>query len=235
MLLAPTLLGALEGGARPVHLLLGLAWFVAYLAFFATGLWLRARRRPRYRPPVLAYGAATVVLGGGLLALEPRLVGWGVLYAPLLVVSLAYSWHRRDRALGNDLVTVVAACLMAVVAYGLGTRVAPDGALPPGAASGEAWTLAAVLLAYFFGTVLYVKTMIRERDNAAMHTASAAYHAAVALAAWVAPLGWPVPVVLTLVAVRAVVVPRRWPGASPRALGVGEIVATTALSLALLL
>lgn len=234
MLLAPTLLGALEGGARPVHLLLGAAWLVAYLAFFATGLWLRARRRPRYRPPVVAYGTATAVLGGALLAAEPRLIAWGPVYVLLLAVSLGYSWRRRDRAFGNDLVTVVAACLMAVVAYGLGTRGTADGGLAPGASSGEAWVLAAVLLAYFFGTVLYVKTMIRERGNPAVRRASLAYHGAVAVAAWAAPLAWPVPVVLTLVAVRAVVVPLRWPGASPRALGLGEIAVTTALSVALL-
>ncbi|WP_370524009.1 YwiC-like family protein [Cellulomonas sp. APG4] len=235
MLLAPTLLGALAGGARPVHLLLGLAWLVAYLAFFATGLWLRARRRARYRPPVVAYGTATVVLGSVLIAVEPRLLTWAAVYVPLLVVSLGYSWRRQDRALGNDAVTVVAACLMAVVAYGLGARGAADGGAVPGASSGEAWELAAVLLAYFFGTVLYVKTMIRERHNPAIRRASDAYHAGVAVAAWVAPLAWPVAAVLTLVAVRAVVVPRRWPGTSPRALGLGEIAATTALALTLLL
>lgn len=234
MLLAPLVLGALSSGPRWVHLLLLVAWLVAYLAFYATGLWLRARRRPRYRPPVLAYGAATAVLGLALLAVEPRLAWWAPVYAPLLLISLAYSVRRRDRALGNDLVTVVAACLMAVVAYGLGSAGASESGPPPGASSGEAWLLALVLLGYFFGTVLYVKTMIRERGNRGMYVASVLHHLLVALGAALTTLPWTVPTVLGLLAVRAAVVPRRWPGATPKQLGIGEIVATVVLSVALL-
>lgn len=251
MLLAPLVVGAVHGGPGWVHLLLLVAWVVAYLAFYAAGLWLRARLRPRYRPPVVAYGTATAVLGVGLITLEPAVATWGLVYAPLLATSLVFSWRRRDRALGNDLVTVLAACLMAVVAYGLGTRAgAGDGVLLggaggglatgpggvlPGAASASAWAIAAVLLAYFFGTVLYVKTMIRERANRRMYLASVSHHVVVALVAWLSGVDVLVSAVLTLLAVRAAVVPRRWPTATPRALGMGEIAATAALAAALLL
>jgi len=60
-----------------------------------------------------------------------------------------------ERSLGNDVVTVVAACLMAPVAYDAGG----------GDTLGPVWVAFGVLVAYFLGTVLYVKTMIRERGR----------------------------------------------------------------------
>jgi hypothetical protein len=231
MLLLPLLVGSLRAGPRPVHLWLGAAWFLAYAAFFATGVWLRSRLKPRYRPPVLVYGAATAVVGGGLLVAEPELARWAVVYAPLAAGSLAHSARRAERAFANDLLTVAATSLMAVVAYGLGR---PDpGSWLAGAGHPQAWALAAASAAYLVGTAFYVKTMIRERGVRAWYVASVAYHVAVAATfAWWLP--W-VGAFLALVAVRAALVPRRRPGPSPLAIGIGEIVASIALGAVLLL
>lgn len=251
MLVAPPLVGAAAVGPRWEHLLLLVVWLVGFCAYNAAGLWLKARRRPRWLPPVRAYGVATVLLGAALLTAAPSLLTWGVAYVPLLAASLVYSARRDERSLANDLLTVVAAGLMAVVAAGVPVATEPGGlagwtALTwfPGAEDARAWALAAVLVAYFAGTVLYVKTMIRERGNRTMLRASVLYHAVLPVvllgaAALVPTLGslLPVPtlaVLLAVLAVRAVVVPLRWPGATPKALGIGEIVATTALVVALL-
>jgi hypothetical protein len=230
MLVLPLTVGALRSDAQWVHLWLLAAWLVGYLAFFATGLWLRSARKARYRPPVVAYGAATAVVGGGLLLTEPELLRWGVVYAPLLVTSLWYSARRTERALLNDVLTVGAASLMAVVAYGLGAP--DDGAWLPGAGSREAWALAAAVLGYLVGTALYVKTMIRERGNASMYRASVIYHAAVAVVflAWLPPIG----AFFAVLAVRAAVVPKRWARARPLAVGLGEIAASVLLGVLLL-
>ncbi len=259
MLVAPVVVGAVAAGPRWWHLLLLVTWLVAYLAFFATGLWLRARRKPKYLPPVRAYAIATAVLGLATLALEPAVLRWGLVYGPLLLVSLGFSARRDDRSMTNDLVTVAAACLMAVVVHAPVTTLesAPHAGWLPGGADGSAWLLAALLFAYFAGTVPYVKTMIRERGNRAMYRGSVAYHAAVtALLATVAvlpddafdrwgsgdavalldgPTPWLLAALFAGLTVRAAVVPRRWPTASPKAVGIGEIVATTLLALVLLL
>ena len=47
MLATPLVVGALASGPEPLHLLLGAFWFAGYLAIFATGLWLRSRRKAR--------------------------------------------------------------------------------------------------------------------------------------------------------------------------------------------
>lgn len=248
MLLLPALVGALAAGPRWWHLLLVAAWFAGYLAFFATGLWLRARLKARYLPPVRAYAVLTLVLGGATVLLEPAVLRWAVVYAPLLAVSLWFSWRRADRAVVNDLLTVVAAGLMAVVAHAPGARLGawPTAGWLPGGDEPRAWFLAAVLVAYFAGTVLYVKTMIRERGNPRMYRASVGYHVAVAALALLPVLGWPtlpldrgvavaLVVLLVLLAVRAAVVPRRWPTATPKAVGIGEIGVSVALGVVLLL
>lgn len=232
MLVVPVVVGALHAGARWWHLLLLVTWLVAYLAFYATGLWLRARRKVRYRPPVVAYTAVTAALGVATLVAEPALLRWAVVYAPLLAASLWFSWRRDDRSLTNDLLTVAAACLMAVVAHTPVTSgsLTGWGWLPGGAAPG-AWLVAGVLFAYFAGTVFYVKTMIRERGNRTMSVTSIAYHGAATVAVglaspWLAGL-------FALLTVRAVVVPRAWPGATPRTIGYGEIVASVVLTVVL--
>src|SRR5690606_35434225 len=117
MLVVPVVVGAGLAGPRPVHALLLLTWVVGYLAFQAAGLWLRAGRRRRWWPPVRAYGLATAALGTVLALLAPGLAWWAPLYLPLLAVSLRFSLERRDRALANDVVTMVAACLTTVVAH----------------------------------------------------------------------------------------------------------------------
>ncbi|NTW41339.1 MAG: YwiC-like family protein [Cellulomonadaceae bacterium] len=230
MLVLPVVVGGVASGLRPWHALLLVAWLSAYLAFHATGLWLRSRRKARYLRPVQVYGALTVALGLAVVVGEPPVLRWAVVYLPLLATSLRFSWLRADRSLANDLVTVLAACLMTVVAD------SPDLTDP------RAWWLAAVLVAYFAGTVLYVKTMIRERGNAAMLRASEAYHVAAvavvgAVTLWAAR-GVGSALVLAglfaLLAVRAVLVPRVWPGATPKAVGLGEMVVCAALGAALL-
>lgn len=219
MLVVPPVVGAAVAGWSWRHVLLLVAWLVGYLAYHAAGLWLRSGRKPRYRRPVLVYGAIGLALLGVLLAVAPRLLVWAPVFAPLLTVSLVASLRRADRSWLNDTVTVVAAALLTPVAADLGTG-DPRPAV--------VWTATAVLAAYFLGTVPYVKCLIRERDDPRVRQVSVAYHVLVAaLFALVDPV---LGVVGVLLVVRAVVVPWRWPRARPGAIGAGEIVATLAVT-----
>ncbi|WP_448630499.1 YwiC-like family protein [Cellulomonas soli] len=252
MLVVPVVVGALVGGLAWRQALLLVAWLVAYLAFFATGLWLRSGRKARYLPPVRAYGVATGVLGLALIGSAPGLLRWAPVYAVLLVTSLVSSVRRTDRGWLNDTVTVLAAMLMTVVAAGLGPGADPsavglladgEGAarlLPPGAHDGAARLATGLLAAYFLGTVPYVKTLIRERGRPGVLALSVAYHAVLAAAGavWAVVTGDPAVVVVAVVAVgllaRAVLVPRRRPWPSAKAIGLGEVAATVAVCAATL-
>ena len=215
MLASPFLVGVVAASPRWVHLPLLLLWFVGYFAFFAAGLWLKSGRRARYLPPVRAYGLATVPLAIVVLLLRPDLVVWAPLFAPLLLAGLWFAAHRQDRSLPSGLATILAACLMTMVAFDAGD----------GTDWARAWTLTAVLAGYFVGTLFYVKTMIRERDSRPHYWLSVGYHAALTVAA--AWLSWGLAGLFALLALRAAVLPGR--GLSPKQVGIGEIVANIAV------
>ncbi|SFK29656.1 YwiC-like protein [Cellulomonas sp. KH9] len=224
MLVVPPVVGGVLGGWSWRHVLLLVAWLVGYLAYHAAGLWLRSGRRPRYRGPVVTYGAVGLVLLAALLAVAPRLLVWAPAFLPLLVVSLVASVRRADRSWWNDTVTVLAAALLTPVAAGLGTG---------DPAPRTVWTATAVLAAYFLGTVPYVKSLIRERDDPRVRRASVAYHLVVAaVGAVVHPL---LGCVGALLALRARLVPHRWPQVRPAVIGAGEVVATLVVTAAVLL
>jgi hypothetical protein len=227
MLLVPLVAGIWLAGPAWVHLPLGAFWVVGYLAFQAAGRWLRSRRRRRELPPLVTYGAACVPLGVTTLAMAPHLLRWVPAFLPLLALSLWWTARGAERSLRNDVVTVSAACLMAPVAFDAGG----------GEDWIQLWVTAGVVLAYFLGTVLYVKTMIRERGRRGYVRASHAYHVAgVGGAVWLAAAGWQrwwLAVVWLALVARAVAGPsvnaRRGRPLRPVVVGVGEIVASIAV------
>jgi hypothetical protein len=224
MLVLPFASGFLLAEPRWTHLPLFALWIVGYLAFFAVSRWLRSRRRRRDLPPVLVYGAACVPLGLAVVVLDPGLVRWAPLFVPLLALSAWLMVQRRERSLANDASVVVAACLMAPVAFAAG-----EGADWP-----ALWVVFGVLVAYFLGTVLYVKTMIRERGRRGYVVASVGYHllgtAAAALVAAAGAASWWLPAVWLALTGRALAGPvatnRRARPLRPAVIGVGEIVAS---------
>lgn len=221
MLASPLLVGVLGGGFAWVDLPLAAFWFTGYLAFFALALWLKAGRRPRYLPPVRVYAAATTLLGLLVAALRPDLLRWAPAFVLPLGVGLWAAAQRRERDLLAGLTTVAGSSLMTIVAFDAGS----EGGLTRG------WLLALVQLAYFAGTVCYVKSAIRERDNRAFLGLSVGFHAVTTLA--MALLSAWLVLVFAGLTVRAALVPPRRP--TPRVIGIGEIVATAVVAVVSLL
>ena len=212
MLLVPWLSGVLVAGFHWTHLPLLGAWLAGYLLSYYVLQSVKTRRPSRFRPQLLLYGPITAVLGLLVVSARPQVLTYTPAFALLLAVNGYYAWRRRERALLNDLTSVIQSCLMVFIAAtvaGIGiSNVVP--------------TFAAVLL-YFTGTVLYVKTMIRERGNASYHRASVTYHVlAFAVAAF---LTIPIAAVFALLLVRAAVLPRY--RLIPKHVGITEIVAST--------
>ncbi|MFI2436117.1 YwiC-like family protein [Streptomyces sp. NPDC018693] len=183
MLVVPFLAGMFLGTPSPWHVLLLLAWLLAYLATYHLQQWLRLRRvsrnpkaPARHVRPLVVFGAALAPPGLALVVHAPWLLLAALAALPFLAVNCWYAARNRERATLNGLVAVVPACGMLPVALHLG-----------GGGFGRAATLTCLL--YFAGTVLYVKTMIRERGSAAYRWASGAYHA-VALAVGVVLSPW---------------------------------------------
>lgn len=216
MLATPLLVGILASGPAWVHVPLTAFWFLGYLAFFATSLWLKSRRRVRFRAPVLAYTAAAAVAGLVTLVADPGLLRWAPAFALPLGVGLVASAIRDERSLWSGVSTTVGSSLMTLVAYDAGG----------GTDAERAWLLAGILAAYFAGTVFYVKTLIRERDSAPYYWLSVGFHSGATLA--LIPLCPALTPVFAALTARAAILPAF--RVTPKQAGIGEIVATVVVA-----
>jgi YwiC-like protein len=225
MLAVPLLLGVAAAGADAWQVVLAGAAATGYLASATTQVWLRARRRRVYTPSLVAYGAASAVLGASLVMTHPVLLAALVVLIPAAVVTALAARSGRPRGLAESIAQVAMAVVLtpaaAVLAGPIDVTVAARA------------TLLAAL--YLVGTVLMVRSVIRERGNAAFAALSIGYHV---LAAVVMALVLPLPyaVLGMLLAVRAAALPfvqRRWAGSAhplrPVQVGMVEMVSAIAL------
>lgn len=208
MLLVPYAAGVCVAGADWVHLPLLGAWLGGYLLSYFVFQAVKSRRPRRYRGQLVGYAAVTAPLAALVVWARPAVLWYAPVIAVLVAANAWYAWRRRERALANDLASVVLSCLMVFV-------VATTAGMGPGA------VLDAFLacLLYFVGTTLYVKTMIRERGNPAYRGWSVGYHAgALVASAWLGP--W-LAALFAWLLLRAWVLPGR--PLSPKQVGLVEI------------
>ncbi|MCI5825487.1 MAG: YwiC-like family protein [Arcanobacterium sp.] len=227
MALVPFLSGGIGGGFTWQHLLLLALWLAGYSLFFAGTQWLTARQAARLRPPVLLWAGITAVLGLINLWFCGALIIWIVLFVPLIAVAVWAAQRRRARTLSARSAEVIAAGLMCLVAWDAGVRIyGPFGAeisdlgitpaaditllslsqwgplptllLSPAAPKAIAVTVA--LTYYFWSTIPFVKSLVRERDSQRYLRLSTCTHGIGLLAAllswalqifdWRLPLMW---------------------------------------------
>ncbi|MFF5077321.1 YwiC-like family protein [Actinoplanes sp. NPDC000266] len=211
MLLLPYVTGVAAAGFRwPDVPLLG-AWLSGYLLSYFAFQAIKSRRPRRFQSQIRLYGVSTLLLATPVLVARPEVLRYAPLFAVLIAVNAWYAHRRRERALLNDLASVGQSCLMIFV-------VATVAAVP----AGDVLAPFTLILLYLTGTILYVKTMIRERDSQSYRTASVIYHAA-ALAAVVTQGLFPAAVFALLLG-RAWLLPGR--GLVPKQVGLLEIVAS---------
>lgn len=190
MLVVPYLAALVVAGWRWLDLPLLLAWLSGYLLSYYALTAVKTHRPGRVRAQLITYAAVTVPLLAVVVAARPAVLRYAPAYALLAAVNVWYSHRRQERALVNDLASVVQACLMVFVV-----------ATVAGVAPARVVEVFVIMLAYFAGTVLYIKTVIRERENVRYHRASIGYHAAA-----LATVGWygvPVAMVFALLLARA--------------------------------
>lgn len=172
MVTVPALTGALLSPSWTAVAVL-LTWWFGYFTFFAAGIWIRSRFRDTNRPPVFAYGALTALAGIVALIADWTLIRWIPAFLPLVAIAVHEAWKRRPRSLLSGVSTVIAACLMTPVVASASSG---------GFGHHAAWVAFAVYVAFFVGTVPYVKTLIRERGHRNWLIGSVTYHVGVLIA-----------------------------------------------------
>lgn len=223
MLIAPVVVGALAGGVNAWHVLLLLTWLAAFCLNFYVSLAIKSRKPKRYQRQLLAYGVAMAAFGLPLAGHDPDVLCMLFAAVPAFLVNLGFVLQRNERAWLNDVVGVALAGVVGFGAYRIGSSPSDD-----------AHALRAVMAVclYFVGTVIYVKTLIRERGSRLWLNLSYGYHAAL-LALCLLAGYWTAALVALALLARAIAVPgRSW---TPKRIGLAEIVSTVAVALAALL
>jgi len=210
----PVLLGLTQTSPGWVHVPFVVAWVAAYPASWAAASLVRARRGKRFRRPLAFWSAVALPHALILVVTRPWLLWVGAVLLVGFAVNLRYARRNDERAIVNDLVLVAEATLATWLTWAL---VAPGSAgawTPPGGAPREVWLLTVVCAAVLVGSVLHVKSLVRERRDPRWAVASRAYAVvclvlSVPLAlAWGVPAGWAFVLAATELALRAFVVGR---------------------------
>lgn len=153
------------------------AWVLAYPASFflgravvtrwRRGSWTRLAKRDLHH--ALPWIAGAGALAAALVVLRPWLLGVGLVMAGAWGVSLWLTRTGHERGVSNDLLLVAQAALAVPLLWAV-TINAP----PPA----DAWFAAALCAVFFTGSVLHVKSLIREAGDRRWFVGSRAYHLA---------------------------------------------------------
>jgi hypothetical protein len=220
MLLLPFAVGVACGHPVWLHVPLLIAWLAGYLLSYYALLAVKTGRPGRVAAPLRLYAAVCLPAAALVAALTPVVWWFAPAFAALLAVNVRYSWRRADRALVNDLASVAQSCLMVPLAITVADRPAGEGLVP-----------ALLLFGYFAGSVLYVKTMIRNRGERRYRVASVAVHGAATIAtvviAGTVAAAWPIAVLFGWFTVRAAWLPSRQ--LTPMRVGLIELANSLAL------
>lgn len=180
-----------------------------------------ARDRRPYQASVTFYGLGACMGSAAALAMAPGLAVALVVIVPAGTAGLLLARQRRQRSLASSLLSAVQATVLAPAAAFIGGLGDPT----------ELARIAIVAGVYLVGSVLVVRSVIRERDNDSFTMASVTFHLVWAAAAR-ALLAPPYALVFVGLMVRAVLVPaarrartRRGLGIRPALIGLEETIA----------
>lgn len=167
MALLPVLVGISLAGWTFVHAWLFITWLVGFLFFNVAGVWFKAnsgsRVRMRLKPAFLTYLGLTLGfatgLGGWLGGTQVRvLLPWAFFFVPLLAVTFGGFYRGVERSLVARVATIGASVLMLPFSFGL-LRV--DGGFTPVGP----WLLTGIFGWFFVASTLFVRSLIRGRDD----------------------------------------------------------------------
>lgn len=176
-LAVPLLLGFALAGWSWIGACFAAGWILGYPASFylgravvirwRRGSWTRlAKRELQHAQPWIVFAT---IAAGILLALRPWLAAIGVGLALGWAGSLWLTRTGHERGVTNDLLLVSQAALAVPLLWAITINDWPPA---------EAWSAAGICAVFFTGSVLHVKSLIREADDPRWAVASRVFHLA---------------------------------------------------------
>lgn len=221
IVLLPVLVGMGVSGFAPVQLALLGAALSTFLAAQVWETWLKSRRKPRYYPALVTYVGLTAIFGLILLISRPFLFTWSWVLLPY-IPFLIYEWYcGRSTGVWARALLVVVCVFLSPAAYMIG---------PMLRSWSEEIIATAVVLCYLLGSIFYVRSMIRGRNNPRWMWVSWTYHGALLVVALLLAISrgfsWWYMVLAAVLATRAVMLPlmqKKGTRVRPGLIGAGEI------------
>lgn len=228
-LIVPAIIVSFLGAGNGIGFIFLLTWVSGYPVsyFLGRALIMRIRRgswTAKAKTELRSAIPWTVITFFGasyLVALRPWLFLYGIVVVGLWSVSIYLSWAGRERGITNDLLLVGLASMEPVLMY----QVAKDHSSLAGIPHGI-WVAATMSMLFFAGSVVHVKSLIREAKNRNWHIGSLVYHLVILAVLLVFVRPWYMVIPFALALVRTIIVK---PGLRPGTLGVVELGVSIAL------
>jgi uncharacterized membrane protein len=169
MWITPYLIGAFVTPWHWQKVIVFFALFFFYLSSAPLLAYVRhsaARRKDSPLPSLLVFGTVGLLLILYPVWSDPDILLYAFLALPFFVLNVYFAYRKKERLISNDLSAIIALSLSGPMAVHLGY-----GAYHP-----TGWLVWILSILYFFGTVFYVKSMIRERGNRMMKRTANGYH-----------------------------------------------------------
>ncbi len=160
------LLSVILGKPTIYHIPLFLAWFFIYLATYPFLTYIKQRRKKEFLQAAIVYFSIAFLFGTISLLYEWRILLFLIVMIPLFIVNMYYARQKNERALLNDICAIIVFCIGGLISYYFSMKQIDHTAL----------FIALISFLYFLGSTLYVKTMIREKNNPKYRLISWGYH-----------------------------------------------------------
>jgi hypothetical protein len=185
MVIIPFWLGAIEGGFVWQHIPFFIGWLLLYLATYPLLLLFKKKKVSFYTKWTFLYMVPAVFLLFFPLFKNHDIVYFGLLMIPFFFINAFYSAKNKDRALMKDFSAIFAFSFASLASSYLGA----------GSVTAMAVFVFSSSVLFFIGCTFYVKTMIREKQNASFKWISWIYHILVpifwiVLGYWIAAIAY---------------------------------------------
>ncbi|GAB6158837.1 YwiC-like family protein [Desulfotomaculum varum] len=175
------MLGIAGHGFQWLHIPLLMSWLMLYVASYPLMMIFRSYRHiQEYKKWLVLYGLIAVAFLIFPIIRYPALLWLGGGLFITLLVNFYYVRIRQERAMLNNFSAVAGMSLGGVA----------SGYVGAGDWSFDLFLIWLICVAFFMGSVFFVKSMIRERGNLCFRALSWFYHGAVVLIVFVCSGSW---------------------------------------------
>lgn len=166
MLIIPYWLSVIAAGFHWIQIPFFVGWFFIYLATNPLLTIIKTKKNKNLLKWVYIYGSLAVIFMIVPVLYEPKLILFGVILFPLFIVNIYFARTNNERDLINDIVAIIVFCVSGLIAAYLSSETISEKVI----------FVSILCFLFFLGTVFFVKTMIREKNNITYKWISWIYH-----------------------------------------------------------